>query len=289
MSTPSDELKQPSNLVEGQIFEGRFEIISILGQGGVGVVYKAKQKHMNKLVAIKTLMLSNVKNDESSFRRFEQEAQAASSLNHANIISIFDFGKTAEGLAYLVMEYLGGKTLDDVMDLDKRMGPDRFLRLSSQVCDGLQHAHRKGVVHRDLKPSNIMLMDTEESADVVKIVDFGLAKLTAAECEKHLTQTGTIVGTPLYMSPEQCRGMELDHRSDIYSLGCVLYYALTGKEPIQGNTALDTLYRHTAEPPIPFKSACPELDLPPRGGAGDHEKPGKGPGSPPTVNVRIEK
>jgi serine/threonine protein kinase len=246
------------------MFEGRFQIMSVLGQGGVGVVYKAKQTHMNKIVAIKTLMLSVVSDDAASFNRFEQEAQAASSLNHPNIISIFDFGKSANGLAYLVMEYLGSKNLDDVLETDKRLGPDRFLRVAGQICDGLQHAHKKGVIHRDIKPTNIMLVTTEDAVDVVKIVDFGLAKLTAVESEKHLTKTGTIIGTPLYMSPEQCRGLDLDHRSDIYSLGCVLYMALTGKEPIQGTTALDTLYKHTAQPPIPFKVACPEIDLPPR-------------------------
>jgi serine/threonine-protein kinase len=257
-------MTQRNTLVEGQIFEGRFEIISVLGQGGVGVVYKAKQTHMNKLVAIKTLMLSPSTDGESSFLRFRQESQAASSLNHQNIISIHDFGKTSGGLAYLVMEYLNGKTLDEVVETEKRLGPDKFLRLATQICDGLQHAHKKGIVHRDLKPSNIMLINTEDNVDVVKIVDFGLAKLTADETEKHLTKTGMIVGTPLYMSPEQCRGMELDHRTDIYSLGCVLYFALTGQEPIQGNTALDTLYRHTAQAPKSFKEACPDVELPAR-------------------------
>ncbi len=246
----------------GQVFEGRFHILSVLGKGGAGVVYKAKQTHMDRLVAIKMLMSSMVPND-LSFLRFEQEARAAAALEHANIITIHDFGRSTTGHAYLVMEYLGGKSLDDLLKLDGRLGPDQFLQVFSQICDGLQHAHKRGIVHRDIKPSNIMLVDKDNAITVAKIVDFGLAKLTAQESEQHLTKTGMVMGTPLFMSPEQCRGAELDYRSDVYSLGCVMYAALTGQVPLKGDSTLNTLYKHMAESPQPFCVTAPELNLPP--------------------------
>ncbi len=246
----------------GQVFEGRFQILSVLGKGGAGVVYKAKQTHMDRLVAIKMLMSSLVPND-LSFLRFEQEARAAAALEHANIITIHDFGRSAAGHAYLVMEYLGGKSLDDLLKLEGRLGPDQFLQVFSQICDGLQHAHKRGIVHRDIKPSNIMLVNKDNAITVAKIVDFGLAKLTAQESEQHLTKTGMVMGTPLFMSPEQCRGAELDYRSDVYSLGCVMYAALTGQVPLKGDSTLNTLYKHMAEAPQPFCVTAPELNLPP--------------------------
>ncbi|MBU6451016.1 MAG: serine/threonine protein kinase [Cyanobacteria bacterium REEB67] len=274
MSASPDDPSANITLTPGQIFEDRFEIISILGKGGVGVVYKARHLRMEKIVAIKTLRSIVVSDDEESFRRFELEAKTASSLNHANIISIFDFGKTSAGLVYLVMEYLGDRTLEGVLIAEKYLEFERFASIASQICDGLHHAHKKGIVHRDLKPSNIMLVSSDDDGasdaesetkhDNVKIVDFGLAKLTAIESSQHLTKTGTIVGTPLYMSPEQCRGLELDIRSDIYSLGCMFYATLTGHLPIHGATALDTLYQHTAVMPRSFADICPGLEFPPR-------------------------
>ena len=249
-------------LQEGQIFEGRFQILSVIGKGGAGTVYKAKHTHMDKIVAIKTLISSVGWDDNETFLRFEKESKAASALGHPNIISILDFGRSVDGHAYLVMEYLGSNSLDDVLKQQRRLDTERFYRIFSQICDGLQHAHKKGIVHRDIKPSNIMLMDTDEATDVVKIVDFGLAKLTARDEDIHLTKTGAIMGTPLYMSPEQCRGLELDHRSDIYSLGCVMYKSLTGRLPVIGATPLDTLFKHTTENPPSFGFAAPELTLP---------------------------
>jgi serine/threonine protein kinase len=246
----------------GQMFEGRFQILSVLGKGGAGVVYKAKQTHMDKLVAIKMLMSSVVPND-LSFLRFEQEARAAAALEHPNIITIHDFGRSAAGHAYLVMEYLGGKSLDDVLKLEGRIELEQFLQIFSQICDGLQHAHKRGIVHRDIKPSNIMLVDKDSDHRVAKIVDFGLAKLTAQESEQNLTKSGMVMGTPLFMSPEQCRGAELDYRSDVYSLGCVMYAALTGQVPLKGDSTLNTLYKHMSEPPQPFCVSAPDLNLPP--------------------------
>jgi serine/threonine-protein kinase len=248
-------------LLEGEIFEGRFEILSLVSVGGVGAVYKARHTHMNKTVAIKVL-LPSLGLDDADLLRFEQEARTASNLTHSNIVSIFDFGIATDGNAYLVMEYLDGCNLDDLIEQEGHLNPDLFHRIFSQVCDALHHAHRRGVVHRDIKPSNIMLIDTEETSCVVKLVDFGLAKLIAPELQQNLTHAGVAMGTPLYMSPEQCRGAQLDHRSDIYSLGCVMYAALTGKVPFLGDSAMNTLSKHLLDPPPPFSVSAPELNLP---------------------------
>lgn len=245
----------------GETFEGRFQILSVLGQGGVGVVYKAKHMHMDKTVAIK-MLLPAVVSDAASFKRFEQEARTASNLNHPNIISVFDFGKSVDGSAYLVMEFLSGNSLDDLIKQNRRIDTDLFLQIFSQACDGLQHAHKHGVMHRDLKPSNIMLIEREDAQNVVKIVDFGLAKLTAADSEQNLTHSGSVMGTPLYMSPEQCQGAQLDHRTDIYSLGCVMYTALTGRVPIIGDNAMNTMFRHISEAPAPLSLMAPDVPLP---------------------------
>jgi serine/threonine protein kinase len=249
----------------GQTFEGRFQIISVLGQGGMGMVYKARHVHMDKLVAIKTLVPAAV-SDDKSFLRFEQEAKAASNLQHPNIISIFDFGRSAEGTAYLVMEFLEGKTLEDELVMQMELiSLERFERIFTQVCSGMQHAHKKGVIHRDIKPSNLMLVDNEDGKDFVKIVDFGLAKLNNNEqAQQHLTQTGMVMGSPPFMSPEQCRGEELDHRTDIYSLGCVMYAALTGQVPHMGNNSMATIYKHITDAPLPISEVFGASSVPPR-------------------------
>ncbi|HEY9676627.1 MAG TPA: serine/threonine-protein kinase [Drouetiella sp.] len=247
-------------LPAGYIFENRFEIVEVLGRGAVGVVYEARHLGLGKLVAIKMLLSAHV-TDESEYRRFQQEAQAASSLSNQNIINVTDFGLSAEGYPYLVMEYLRGESLTKVLEAG-RLNLDEFLHIFQQVCSGLQAAHKKGMVHRDIKPSNLMLIDTEDATRVVKIVDFGLAKAILPGADQSLTATGMVVGTPLFMSPEQCRGKDLDQRSDIYSLGCVMYAALTGRYPFEGESTMDTIYKHMVEPPPPFAQMCPELNLP---------------------------
>ncbi len=254
---------QPSKAdpLVGQVFEGRFQIISTLGRGGMGMVYKAKHIHMGKDVAIK--MLASKVSDDRTFLRFEQEARAAASLTHPNIISIFDFGRSADGQAYLVMEYLRGKTLEDII-VDEGLSIARFQRIFSQVCDGMQHAHKKGIIHRDLKPTNLMIVDTEDAEDIVKIVDFGLAKLNNNASGQQLTHEGTVVGSPAFMSPEQCRGDELDHRSDIYSLGCVMYTALAGRCPLVGNNSMATIYKHISDTPEPLSRVMGDIHVSPR-------------------------
>lgn len=246
----------------GQIFEGRFEILSVLGQGGMGMVYRARHTHMDKIVAMKTLVQGAVY-DDISFLRFEQEARTAASLEHPNIITIYDFGRTKLGLAYLVMEYINGPTLEDVIVEIDSLPLQRFMRIFGQACEGMQHAHKKGIIHRDLKPSNLMLYDAEDYTDKVKIVDFGLAKLAQDDTQK-LTQSGMVMGSPLYMSPEQGRGDELDARSDIYSLGCVMYVALSGHVPLKGNNSMATIYKHISDVPPLMSAVAPHIQIPRR-------------------------
>jgi eukaryotic-like serine/threonine-protein kinase len=161
------------------------------------------------------------------------------------------------------MEYVEGKTLESIILTEEPMTLQRFQRIFSQVCSGMQHAHKKGFIHRDLKPSNLMVYDTEDDTDVVKILDFGLAKACHGDDkQQNLTRTGMVMGSPPFMSPEQCRGEELDYRSDIYSLGCVMFAALTGEVPLLGDNTMATLYKHISGVPLSISEVAPHLVIP---------------------------
>jgi serine/threonine-protein kinase len=249
----------------GSLVADRFRLLELLGKGGMGIVYRAEHVHMGRTVALKMLLSeqSGSQGGTEPFKRFQQEARAVSMLDHPNIVDVHDFGLTSNGQAYLSMDYIAGTSLDIALVEAGTLPLDRFRRIFQQACDALAHAHENGVVHRDIKPSNIMLMTKGQERDVVKIVDFGLVKLLSlSDPEQKLTSSQTLVGSPLYMSPEQCRGLELDHRSDIYSLGCVMYRCVTGAMPVVGETALDTLYKHISEQPIPFAQANPSVSVP---------------------------
>ncbi len=254
-----------SERTTGAVIADRYEILSTIGTGGMGVVYKARHRLMKRVVAIKMLHAQYV-STASTLRRFQQEAQAASSLNHPHILTVYDFGLTEDGQPYLVMDFLEGRTLAEVLTEEGNLPVERAVDIFTQACAGLSHAHQKGIIHRDIKPSNIMLVTLDDRPDFVKIVDFGIAKILsmeggAAESD-HLTRTGEVFGSPLYMSPEQCRGKELDPRTDIYSLGCVLYRTLTGAAPFMGQDQLECMFKHVNETPSPFSEVCPDLNLP---------------------------
>ncbi|MBK9619512.1 MAG: serine/threonine protein kinase [Candidatus Obscuribacter sp.] len=243
----------------GQIFADQYEILSVLGAGGMSVVYRAKHRLMDRIVAIKLL---HDDSDKQAIERFKHEAKSSSSLKHQNIISIYDFGIVGNQ-AYLVMDCLEGKNLSEILEKEERLSVDRAINIFRQTCHGLEHAHKNGILHRDLKPSNLVIIKGEDGTELVKIVDFGIAKLmpNAAMQQTRLTQTGDIFGSPLYMSPEQCQARPLDSRSDIYSLGCLMYEALTGVAPLRGETAYDTMTMHVSTLPAAFGTVAPELKI----------------------------
>ena len=251
-----DAINLADFLSPGALFAEKYRILSVLGQGGMGVVYKAEHLLMQRIVALKTVLTSLTANSQAAYR-FQQEAKAASSLSHPNIVGVHDFG-IADGNAYLVMDYLEGRTLShDQLEFD------RFIHIFKQACGALDHAHKRGIIHRDLKCGNLMLVQVEDDRDFLKLVDFGLAKIIAPERGSELqslTTTGMIVGSPLYMSPEQCRGRDLDPRSDIYSLGCVMYEALVGEPPFVGETALDTMCQHLSQTAPSMLELNPDID-----------------------------
>lgn len=262
MSTMSDPLI-------GMVLPRRYRIMSLLGRGSMSVVYKGTYEPLDQLVAIKMLK-SHLVSDPHQAKRFQQEIKTAGNLSHPNIVGILDFGFTDQGVPYLIMEYLEGKSIAEALDIEDRLSVNRVTRIFSQAADALAYAHREGVVHRDIKPSNIIIVNTEDEKDIVKIVDFGIAKLqTAGSTDEKssalgLTGTGEVLGTPLYMSPEQSQGKELDGRSDIYSFGCVMYHALTGKPPFVGDTALDTIRLQITATATPIEIVRPDLFFPDR-------------------------
>ena len=243
----------------------KYEIMSVIGGGAMGLVYKARHTLMKRIVALKMLH-PNMVADESTVKRFQKEAEALSCLNHPNILTVFDFGVSKDGHPYLVTDYLEGQTLAEILEKNESMHWQRAVRVFTQVCSALAHAHRHGVVHRDIKPSNIMLVQFEDQDDVVKILDFGIAKVLDSERtdSNQLTRTGEVFGSPLYMSPEQCRGKTLDARSDMYSLGCVIYRSLAGRPALFGQDLVECLYKHVHEEPVPLREAAPNAGIPPQ-------------------------
>lgn len=252
------------NLLE-KVFVDRYYMLSVLGEGGMSVVYKAHHTMMDRPVAIKIL-----KNFESSqdkmLKRFQQEARAASSLNHPNLITLHDFGITTDGQAYIVMDYLEGQNLDAVIERQGYIGFERAAKIFLQICDGLDHAHSKGIIHRDIKPSNILVLNPNTPEESVKIVDFGIAKLLPESNKEtfHLTQAGQIFGSPLFMSPEQCANKKVDSRTDIYAVGATLFTALVGSPPFEAPTLAEIIYSHLKEKPASPNKANPKNPLPPR-------------------------
>lgn len=252
----------------GTRLAGKYEIISVLGTGGMGVVYKGRQDIMDRIVAIKMLQSHHL-NDSMSVKRFQQEGKATCKLNHPHIITVYDFGIAQQtGQPYIVMDYLQGIALSDVIKQEGQIGVDRAVKIFQQAAEALGHAHKQGVVHRDLKPSNIVLINYDGDKDFVKVVDFGVAQLmedqTGDGGQQRLTQMGEVCGSPVYMSPEQAQGHKLDNRSDIYSMGVVMYETLTNRLPLLGKTMVETMRKHIEEDAPPFSQVRPDLYIPER-------------------------
>jgi eukaryotic-like serine/threonine-protein kinase len=249
----------PVDPLLGRLIDSRYRVISKLGHGGMGVVYKVEHQRMGKIAAMKVLHRELV-SDKEVVKRFRREAEAVSKLTHQNTVQTFDFG-TADGAMYLVMEYVRGEDLGTIL---RRDGPIPFRRAAPifiQICGALAEAHELGIVHRDLKPENILVTRTKEGNDHVKVLDFGLAKLSEREEAAEVTGRGTIIGTPYYMSPEQIRGETLDHRSDIYSLGAMMYRVMTGEHPFHAQTPVGVLTKHLTDEVVPPSQRRPELNI----------------------------
>jgi serine/threonine protein kinase len=244
---------------------GCYKIVEVIGRGGMGIIYKAHDQWMDRTIAIKMLH-QHLVHDPQSIQRFNQEAKAAGNIEHPNVIQAYDFGVAPDTeQPFLVMEYLQGRSLSEVIEAENRIDYERSVNIFIQACEALAAAHAKDVLHRDLKPSNIMLIQTKDQPDFVKIVDFGIAKMMPGSGkEMQLTQTGEVFGSPLYMSPEQFVGRKVDRRSDIYAMGCVMYEALMGKPPIVGEHVLETMYKHMNEKPKKFAEVRPELKISPK-------------------------
>ncbi|MBA2527251.1 MAG: serine/threonine protein kinase [Pyrinomonadaceae bacterium] len=254
--------RSPDPLV-GRILDSKYEILERLGQGGMGAVYRAKRLHIGDEVAVKVLHTDLIV-EPRAIERFRREARSAAMINHPNVVSIHDFsdGQSSESPAYIVMEFVRGKSLRSLLKRHGRLSPSRAVDFMRDICAGLGMAHRNGVIHRDLKPDNVIVAaaNHEGEDERVKVVDFGIAKLRNTPADFTVTQTGAIMGTIYYMSPEQCRGEEIDARTDVYSLGAMFYEMLTGDPPFRANNIAALISKHLTETPAPFPS---ELRIPP--------------------------
>ena len=246
----------------GQIIDGKFTVLGMLGEGGRGQVYRVQQHSMDREVALK-LLHKSASDSPDAITRFLREAKNASKLNHPNIITLFEFGQTPEGQLYLVMEVLEGKTLSQLMFTDQQFNAQRSVNILCQVCDALQHAHDMGVIHRDIKPDNVfVLKGAGQTGEFVKVLDYGIAKFQDLEESETVTKAGIICGTPAYMSPEQVTGKELDGRSDLYSLGIVLYEMLCGQLPFVEDSHVQQLMAQVQAEPKWLRETNPDVEIP---------------------------
>jgi len=246
----------------GSTIQGRYRVLERLGEGGMGVVYVAEHVEIEKRVAVKVLRDDFSKRPEV-VQRFRQEARSASKIGHPNIVDVTDFGQLDDGGVFFVMECLEGMGLNEIAR-GQPIELARVVPIVEQIARALQAAHEKGIVHRDLKPENVFLIEREGIPEFVKILDFGIAKISDRDSEgKRLTKTGMIFGTPEYMSPEQAAGRPLDHRVDIYALGCMMYEMFTGNVPYDGESFMAVLTQHMFEPIPAIEEVYPDTDVPP--------------------------
>ena len=253
----------PVDELLGTTYLNKYHLESVLGAGGMGVIYQGRQIFLDRIVAIK--MLKNNLASVKARMRFHQEAKAASQLNHPGIVGIIDFGVDEQDRPYMVMEHVEGCTFSDLLRERLALSVQDALPVFLEICDALSEAHHKGIVHRDLKPSNIMLVATPDGKVHTKLLDFGIAKMLDIQDQtlQGMTKTGEALGTPLYMSPEQIQGTKVTYKSDLYSLGCMLYTCLTGTPPFVGENKLRTMEKHCTTAPLPLRQASRGKDFPP--------------------------
>ena len=246
----------------GKVFNGRYIVQQVIGVGGMGTVYEARHTALDNRVAIKTLK-TELLDETTVMARFEQEARSCAILNHPNLVNVIDCGITEDKEPYLVMEFLEGPHILEDVRAGEKLNLEKFFEVFMQTCSALEYAHSEGVVHRDLKPGNIIITIGPEGSRITKIVDFGIAKIEDLGGNiQMLTQTGEVLGSPSYMSPEQCAGEPIDHRVDIYALGCVMYEAIAGEQAFAGHTILDILEKHMSEKPVEIDAKLVEAKAP---------------------------
>ncbi|MDA2806510.1 Stk1 family PASTA domain-containing Ser/Thr kinase [Nocardiopsis suaedae] len=239
-----------------RLFGGRYELDALIGRGGMAEVHRARDLRLDRLVAVKTLR-ADLARDHTFQERFRREAQSAASLNHPSIIAVYDTGEDmVDGvpLPFIVMEYVDGRTLKEILDDGRKLLPERCAEITEGILRALEYSHRNGIVHRDIKPANVMLTRQAE----VKVMDFGIARAMNDD-QATMTQASQVIGTAQYLSPEQARGERVDARSDIYSTGCVLYELLTGGPPFTGDSPVSIAYQHVREDPVPPADVDPEI------------------------------
>jgi serine/threonine-protein kinase len=232
----------------GKLLYGQFRIREICGRGSMGTVYRAHQTSMDREVALKVLRRDLLR-DERVVKRFQREARASARLSHPNIITVYLVGDTDDGVPFLAMEFVHGKSLDEICAESGPLPPVRAIHIARQIASALGEAHGQSIVHRDLKPENILLTNKKHAPDFVKVLDFGIAKILYTNDESMLTQTGAIFGTPYYLSPEQAAGADIDHRCDLYALGVILFRMVTGQLPFRSSSGMAVLIQHLKDPP----------------------------------------
>ena len=243
-------------MTQPRLLGGRYELDGIVGRGGMAEVYRARDIRLDRIVAVKTLR-EDLARDQTFQARFRREAQSAASLNNPSIVAVYDTGEDDTGgshIPYIVMEYVDGRTLRDLLREDRRLLPERAREITDGVLRALEYSHRSGIVHRDIKPGNVMLTRSGQ----VKVMDFGIAR-AVSDTQATMTQTAQVIGTAQYLSPEQARGERVDARSDLYSTGCLLYELLTGRPPFLGDSPVAIAYQHVRENPIPPSRVDPEV------------------------------
>lgn len=252
--------RTPRDPLVGAEVAGRFRVEELIGQGGMGKVYRARHLSLDKLVCLKMLKPSLL-DDPTLVGRFEREAKAASRINHPNCIQVLDFGRNGEdGTLFIAMEYVAGKDLRLVLRDEWPLEEARLCRIMAQVCSALAEAHSRNVLHRDLKPENIMVEQRRDQPDFVKVLDFGIAKIMDSDVPG-LTRSDVVCGTPHYMAPEQATGSSLDARCDLYSVGVILYQLTTGHLPFDGQNSMEVLTKHVNEQPVPPRKKMPQAPL----------------------------
>src|SRR5246500_1519315 len=241
-------------MTQPRLLGDRYELEGVVGRGGMAEVYRARDIRLDRIVAIKPLR-ADLARDQTFQARFRREAQSAASLNNPAIVAVYDTGEDpASGVPYIVMEYVDGRTVRDLLIEGHRLLPERTLEITSGVLRALEYSHQAGIVHRDIKPGNVMVTRNGD----IKVMDFGIAR-AMSDSQATMTQTAQVIGTAQYLSPEQARGERVDARSDLYSTGCLMYELLTGRPPFLGDSPVAIAYQHVRENPIPPSRVDPEV------------------------------